>query len=101
MSVPGKPLLPHHWERVTSEAARNAGEERVEAVLLALTRDYGDSPPAWFAGPAPHARSVVATAPARFAEAFNRWRDLLAAAERQVEDAARTLLEALGDRFGD
>jgi Lhr-like helicase len=91
MSVPGKPLLPHHLERVTSEAACKAGEERVEAVLLALTRDYGDTPPAWFAGPAPHARSVVAAAPERFAAAFNRWRDLLAAAERQVEDAARTL----------
>jgi hypothetical protein len=60
-------------------------------VLLALTRDYGDAPPAWFAGPGPHARSVVAAAPTHFAEAFNRWRDLLAAAERQVEDAARTL----------
>jgi Lhr-like helicase len=91
MTVSGKPLLPHHWERATSEEARKAGEERVSAVLSALSRDYGDAPPAWFAGPIPHARSVVAAAPKRFADAFNRWRDLLAAAERQVEDAARTL----------
>lgn len=91
MTVSGKPLLPHHWERATSEEARKAGEGRVTDVLSALSRDYGDTPPAWFAGPALHARSVVAAAPKRFADAFNRWRDLLAAAERQVEDAARTL----------
>jgi hypothetical protein len=91
MTASGKPLLPHHWERVTSEEARKAGEERVTAVLSALSRDYGDAPPAWFAGPIPHARSVVAAAPELFADSFNRWRDLLAAAERQVEDAARTL----------
>jgi Lhr-like helicase len=91
MTVSGKPLLPHHWERATSEYAREAGEERVAAVLSALSRDYGDTPPMWFAGPSPHAHSVVAAAPERFADAFNRWRDLLAAAERQVEDAARTL----------
>ena len=34
---------------------------------------------------------MVDEAPQRFAGAFDRWRDLLAAAERQVEDAARTL----------
>ncbi|MFZ1988477.1 MAG: DEAD/DEAH box helicase, partial [Alphaproteobacteria bacterium] len=91
MAVSGKPLLPIHWERVTSEEAQKAGEERVSAVLSALARDYGDTPPEWFTSPGPHAHSVVAAAPKRFADAFNRWRDLLAAAERQVEDAARTL----------
>ena len=34
---------------------------------------------------------MVDEAPQRFARAFDRWRDLLAAAERQVDDAARTL----------
>ena len=91
MTAPGKPLLPHLWERVTSEDARKAGEQRASAVLLALSRDYRDTPPAWFAGPAPHAQSIVAAAPKRFVDAFDRWRDLLAAAERQVEDAALTL----------
>ena len=91
MTLPGKPLLVYHWERAISEDAREAGEERVSAVLLALSRDYGDMPPAWVAELGVHARSIVAAAPKRFADAFNRWRDLLAAAERQVEDAGRTL----------
>jgi hypothetical protein len=91
MTLPGKPLLAYHWERAISEKAREAGEERVRAVLSALSRDYGDTPPTWIAEQGVHARSIVAAAPKRFADAFNRWRDLLAAAERQVEDAGRTL----------
>jgi Lhr-like helicase len=91
MAAAGKPLLGEHWERVTSDEARVAGEKQITAVLLALARDYGATPPSWFAGPAPHAASVVAAAPDKFASAFERWRGLLAAAERQVEDATRTL----------
>jgi len=91
MTVSGKPLLGHLWERVTSEEARRAGEERASTVLSALSRDYSDTPPAWFAGPASHAHSIVVAAPKRFTDAFNRWRDLLSSAERQVEDAGRTL----------
>ena len=91
MVVTGKPLLPHHWERAISEEAREAGKKRVTAVLSALLRDYGPTPPIWFSGLASHARTIVDAAPKRFADTFDRWRDLLAAAERQVEDAARTL----------
>jgi hypothetical protein len=91
MTGSGKPLLSEHWERVTSDEAQKAGEARVAAILSALSHDYGATPPAWFAGPTLHASRVVTAAPKRFAAAFDRWRDLLAAAERQVEDAARTL----------
>ena len=91
MAAAGRPLLAEHWERVTSDEARVAGEKQITAVLLALARDYGATPPSWFAGPAPHAASVVAAAADKFASAFERWRGLLAAAERQVEDATRTL----------
>jgi len=91
MAAAGKPLLAEHWDRVTSDEARVAGEKQITAVLLALARDYGATPPSWFAGPTPHAASVVAAAPDKFASAFERWRGLLAAAERQVEDATRTL----------
>ena len=56
MAAAGKPLLAEHWERVTSDEARVAGEKQITAVLSALARDYGATPPSWFAGPAPHAR---------------------------------------------
>ena len=77
MTLPGKPLLAYHWERAISEDAREAGEERVRAVLSALSRDYGDMPPLWVMELDQHARSIVAAAPKRFADAFNRWRDAL------------------------
>ncbi|HBO46163.1 MAG TPA: ATP-dependent helicase [Planctomycetaceae bacterium] len=91
MNVPEKPLLQDLQDRVTSDDVRQAAERRVATVLSALECDYGDTPPQWFAGIATHAASVAAAAPKRFTNAFNRWRDLLAAAERQVEDATRTL----------
>jgi len=91
MVAPGKPLRPVHWERVVSAAARDDGTERTRAVLETLAADFGMAPPAWFSDPKSHAEKVVAEAPQRFAAAFDRWRDLLAAAERQVEDAGRTL----------
>ncbi|MBP2277013.1 DEAD/DEAH box helicase [Sphingomonas sp. PL20] len=91
MTVSGKPLLPHHWNRVSADEARSAGAKRVAAVLSAVADDYGSTPPDWFVGVDANTNSVVAAAPQRLADTFNRWRDLLAAAERQVEDAARTL----------
>jgi hypothetical protein len=91
MTATGKPLQPGHRDRVVSAAAKDGGTERTRAVLETLAADFGRAPPAWFSDPKSHAERVVAEAPQRFEAAFDRWRDLLAAAERQVDDAARTL----------
>lgn len=91
MTKPEKPLLSDHWERVSSDETRAAASRRVATVLKAVDRDYGDAPPEWFAGIDEHTATVVGDSPPRFARAFDRWRDLLAAAERQIEDAGRTL----------
>ncbi len=87
----GKPLLPSYIEQTGSQAAAAASRSRVATVLTALARDYAASPPAWFSSVAQHANAVIEAAPKRFADAFNRWRDLLAAAERQIEDATAAL----------
>lgn len=86
-----KPLLPEYRTKITSDEANNASTERVTAVLQALSADYGSVPPDWFSTADDQASRVVSAAPQNFEAAFNRWRDLLAAAERQVEDAATTL----------
>jgi hypothetical protein len=91
MTADGKPLKADNWKRVSSKEAREAGEARLAAVLEAVRRDYGDDPPEWFPGVEPHTKAIVDKAPERLARAFDRWRELLAAAERQVEDASRTL----------
>lgn len=90
MKEPTKPLLKEYADQLTSESAGKAAEARLAAILSALKRDYKEPPP-WLASVEDHAKNVVAVAPQRFADAFERWRDLLAAAERQIEDATATL----------
>lgn len=91
MTATGKPLRQDIWARVTVEESGEAARKRVGSVLSALARDYAPEPPAWFTGVDDFSRSTVDEAPQHFAAAFNRWRDLLASAERQRDDAARTL----------
>lgn len=91
MTAQGKPLKPDIAKRVSSDETRVAGHARVAAVLKVVEQDYGDTPPEWFLGVEAHTSATVNVAPQRFAKAFDRWRDLLAAAEKQVEDAARAL----------
>lgn len=91
MKADEKPLLKDYSDQLVSDAARKAAMPRVIAVLTALKRDYADQPPTWLASIEEHAKSVVEAAPKRFADTFDRWRDLLAAAERQIEDATNTL----------
>lgn len=91
MTKPEKPLKEEVAGRIVSEETREAAKAHVGAVLDALTQDYGDEPPAWFPGVGPMTQQVLRDAPGRFAATFGRWRELLAAAERQVADATATL----------
>ncbi|MGQ9369605.1 DEAD/DEAH box helicase [Azospirillum sp. ST 5-10] len=91
MGAPGKPLLPAIVDRASDPSTAQQGERRIGAVLSALSADYAGNPPEWFTGVEELARRVTREAPARFATVFDRWRDLLASAERQVDDAARSL----------
>jgi hypothetical protein len=93
MARPEKPLLTALNDRIRAPATAAAATPRVEAVLAALANDYGASPPPWFAGVSAQAAKVIAAAPDKLDRAFTRWRDLLIAAERQVEEATRTLLD--------
>ena len=91
MTESGKPLKPEIVDLIRSEDARTAATAQISAVLQALSRDYAPSPPDWFIGVSEKTAEVLGKAPDLFAAAFNRWRDLLAAAERQVEDATAAL----------
>ena len=92
MAAPDKPLVEASRERIQSTEAAQAATRGVQTVLEALARDYkAVGTPRWFNDPVTFAKEVVAQAPQRFEQSFSRWKDLLAAAERQVEDAARTL----------
>ncbi len=91
MDVPGKPLLPALAAQAADAQTAREAERAVAAVLSALALDYADRPPEWFTDVKEVARRVVQEAPSRFACVFDRWRDLLDSAERQVDGAARTL----------
>ncbi len=91
MTDSARPLRRDHWETITAGDAKEAALERVSKLLETLSKDYGDDPPEWFNDHERINKFIVSRAPFRFAETFDRWRDLLAAAERQREDAANTL----------
>ena len=91
MTEPGKPLKTEISKQVESEETAKSAALRVSTVLAALERDYAQARPDWFLGVPEATNDVLKKAPGRFTAAFQRWRDLLAAAERQVEDATAAL----------
>jgi Lhr-like helicase len=91
MTEPEKPLQPEVIKAVNSPETRQLAHSQLSAVLRALENDYQTQPPAWFSGVEPLAQRVLSNSPGRFAKAFDRWRELLAAAERQVADATARL----------
>ena len=91
MSNTGRPLRSHISEVMDSAEASRRAASRVESVLAALEEDYAGDRPYWYTGREAFTRAVIERAPIDFDRAFDRWRDLLAAAERAVELATQTL----------
>jgi Lhr-like helicase len=92
--VLGNPARPLKDEVSTPMMASRAGAEarvRIGRVLDLLAEDLTDDLAPWYPGRDEFAEVVVRTAPQRLDEAFNRWRDLFAAAERQRDAARRTM----------
>lgn len=89
--LPEKPVRQDLADRLTQPAAAAEAVRRAGNVLGMvgehLTRDRAP----WFDGREQFAAQTVAAAPGAFADAFNRWRDLLSSAERQKKLAGETL----------
>jgi Lhr-like helicase len=66
--------------------------ERIGRVLDLLEADLTPTLAPWYAGRNSHATTVVQAALGNFEAAFDRWRDLFAAAEQQ-RDAARRIMD--------
>ena len=86
-----KPLLSEINDVAFANVTSVRAKPLVVSVLRALERDYGSSLPRWFTTSEEIADKVIADAPSRFNNAFDRWRDLLKAAERAVELATKAL----------
>ncbi|MCK6547998.1 DEAD/DEAH box helicase [Myxococcota bacterium] len=85
--VRGDLLEPMRAPKVSAEAVR-----RIERVLALTESELTEDLAPWYqVGREEFAMSVVAQAPKRFEEAFDRWRDLFVAAERQRDSARRIM----------
>ncbi len=87
----GRPLLPDIEAALADKrVAENAGD-RVRRILDLVADDLTPEFAPWYTGRDAYSDSIVASAARRFDEAFNRWRDLFAAAEEQRDAARRTM----------
>lgn len=91
MAKEGRPLPEGSASRIRSAETRELALHRVRDVLSALEADYGDAAPRWFTSVQELAIEIVDDAPKTFERAFDRWRTLLASAERQMEEAHRVM----------
>ena len=87
----GRPLLPDIEAALAHKrVAENAGD-RIRRILDLVADDLTPELAPWYTGRDAYSDSIVASAAQRFDDAFNRWRDLFAAAEEQRDAARRTM----------
>lgn len=86
-----RPPKPEVDAALRAPGVAEAAVRRIKHVLGMLDEYLTESDAPWYPGPDVHADEVVAGAPGRFARAFDRWRDLFAAAEDQRDAARRTM----------
>lgn len=90
---PKRPLRPELKTQLAEPKIAVEATKRMVRVLESLAKDLTGTEAPWFTGAQPFARSIADSALARFEAAFDRWRDLLAAAEIQ-RDSARKILDS-------
>jgi len=91
LSNPDRPIKPEVSEPMGKAEVATVAKERIGRVLDLLEADLTEQQAPWYPGRDEFAAAVVDSAPGRFDQAFNRWRDLFAAAERQRDSARRTM----------
>ena len=91
LSDPAKALLPEIRDVAAAPKTAERARPLIKAVLTALEKDYGGEKPRWFTSKDFVMEDIIARAPGRFNDTFDRWRDLLTAAERSTDLAEQTL----------
>lgn len=93
LSETGRPLKPEVREPMALPNVAGEAELRIKRVLDLLEGELTEelAPWYWERGRDVFAAEVVERALKRFGDAFNRWRDLFAAAEQQRDAARRTM----------
>ena len=86
-----RPLFDHIASVISAPETQRRAQPHIEAVLAALEDDFANNPPDWYTGRTKFAQELIDDAPVNFDRTFDRWRDLLAAAERAVHLATQNL----------
>ena len=87
----GRPLQPDIKAALDERRVADGAGTRIRRVLDLVADDLTPDPAPWYTGRDAYADAIVATAAERFDAAFDRWRDLFAAAEEQRDAARRTM----------
>lgn len=86
-----RPLQQDVAAAVGGARVADSARARIGRVLELVEGELTPEAAPWYTGGATYAGSIVSTASERFDGAFNRWRDLFAAAEEQRDAARRTM----------
>ena len=86
-----RPIDPDLQAALKHKRVADRAGERVRRVLDLVADELGPELAPWYTGREAYSDAIVAAAAKRFDEAFNRWRDLFAAAEEQRDAARRTM----------
>ncbi|HTR56144.1 MAG TPA: DEAD/DEAH box helicase [Kofleriaceae bacterium] len=87
---PKRPLKQELKDALAVPVVADEAQRRIKRVLDLLDEELTPELAPWYPGRDVYATEVVASAPTRFEQAFNRWRDLFAAAEQQRDAAHKT-----------
>jgi hypothetical protein len=91
LNDPERPLRPEVRAPMAKTHVSERALERIRRVLDLLEEQLSRESAPWYAGRDVFAAEVVQKVLGRFDDAFNRWRDLFAAAEQQRDAARRTM----------
>ena len=87
----GRPLTPDLRTALKAKPVADDASERIRHVLDLVADELTPELAPWYTGRDAYSNSIAAAAADRFDRAFNRWRDLFAAAEEQRDAARRTM----------
>ena len=93
MTADEKPLSVEIRGTIEASGAKERSINAMTPVLNVLEQDFEGKLPTWLPSVAEYASDLADDVVSRFDTAFDRWRTLIASAERQRDDAARALAD--------
>ena len=91
LNDPNRPIEPDIQTALAEKRVAARAGERIRRVLDLVADELTPELAPWYTGRDAYSVTIVATAARRFDDAFDRWRDLFAAAEEQRDAARRTM----------